>query len=227
MPDYVPQVPQTPQVPTTPTVGTSSLGGQDKSQIIGQAAKARNPIFKPVYKTNVTSGSILTFQYTFYKHDPYPLVLCGGIWRNGSVVGINAHYLTYRYIKTLIDMYAGKNFSYQLIKGNYFVKNAFRTYKPQGIRLLKVLDGNFLKTILGSVRSFNPNEIEKIRQEIQKQLRQKMQQSADEIVQEYLSSMIPNPSNQKNMNTQNYAPQKNYGVNRPDGRNNPTDLRGI
>lgn len=200
-----------PTVPTTPVVGGSrqpQLPGMEPPTPFGR----RNAVFKRIQFNTVRSGALATFQYLFYKHDPYPLVLITGIWADNKIAGVNLHYLTLRYMRFLVNQYCGRPFAYQSIKGDQFMKNSFRCYKRPGIRNLKLLDCEFLSTVVGKVRSFNPNELEAVRQYVQDQLKQKLGQSATDLrtqatVQEFSNILSP----------QGIQP----GISRPDGRTNP------
>jgi hypothetical protein len=184
---------------------------QIRQELLQKIAESKNPIFRRVYYKTIQRGALTTFQYMYWKHDPYPLVLCSGIYQDGRVAGVNLHYLTFKYIKYLIQQYCGKQFSYPLIKGNMYIYNAFRTYKRDGLRMTKLLDCEFLMTMLGSVRSFRPNEIEAIRQEVQRQLRARMNPTADDAVEEYTSTIVPDPRNQRYSNIEGYDPLERYG----------------
>jgi hypothetical protein len=209
-------VPVTPQVPVTggglqnpsPQRQTAAQARQDQLQKI---ASSDNPIFKRVYHKTIKKGAAVTFQYLHWKHDPYPLILCSSIYGDGRVAGVNMHYLTFKYIKYLIAQYCDKQFSYPLIKGNSYIYNAFRTYKKDGVRMAKVLDCNFLATILGTVRSFKPSEIEAIRQEVQRQLRAKLNPTVDDLTREYMESIVPNPQHQRYTTVQGYEPLERFG----------------
>lgn len=202
-------------VPTTPQVPIIGQGRKTQAQLrqetLERIAQSKTDIFRRVYHKTIQKGSLVTYMYLRWQHDPYPLVLCSSIYHDGKVAGINLHYLTFKYIRYLIKMYCGKAFSYSLIKGNNYIKNAFRTYKRNAIRGAKILDCEFLLTVLGSIRSFNPNEIEKMRQEIQKQLKAKMNPTADDLTQEYQSSVVPNPNDPRYKNIANYEPLERYG----------------
>ncbi len=126
-------------------------------------------------------GSIFVGRYLFWKHDPYPLVLVSSLYTDGRVAGVNLHYLTFNYVRKLVQNYCNKSFGYPLIKGDKYIVNAFRTYKKQGLRQVRVIDCDFLLNVLGSVRSYKPSEIEKIRQQVQQQLRQQVNPRADDI----------------------------------------------
>lgn len=119
----------------------------------------------------------------FFKHDQAPLVLMTGIWaKTGHIAGINLHYLTFPYVKWMIHHYCGHaDFSWHSIKGDKYIANAFRCYKRAGMRLVRGIDCDFLKTILTSLRSFDPEEIEAMRKEVNRQLKQRMNPTADEL----------------------------------------------
>lgn len=217
-----PIVPQVPQVPVVQSVGDSleairRAQQQKKStaalrqQALQAYAQSKDPIFRRIYYKSIQRGSLSTFQYLHWKHDPYPLVLCSGIYQDGRIAGINLHYMTFKYIKYLIQQYCGKQFSYPLIKGNNYIYNAFRTYKKDGVRMTKLLDCNFLLTILGSLRSFNPTEIEAMRQEIQRQLRERMNPTVEETAKEYTETVAPDPRYQRYLDTEDYEAMERFG----------------
>lgn len=223
-----PQGPQgpgsTPVTPQVPTVGAQDVvagqaqnaqarltAAQKRQQALQRMAEQKNPLFRRVYFKTIQAGALVNFNYTFWKHDPYPLILCAGIWPSGKVVGVNLHYMTFKYIRYLIQMYCGKAFSYQLIKNNTFIYNSFRSYKRDGIRMSKLLDCEFLMTLLGTVRSFSPNEIKAIREEVQRQLRARMNPSVDDATDEYTGMVVPNPNAAHYSNVAGYNPLDRYG----------------
>ena len=123
----------------------------------------------------VTKGSLITFNYLYYKNDPYPLLLVSDVNYKGFYCrGINIHYLTFPDIKKLLQGNANNlNFSYQTnLKGNIVLTDCFRQYKIKGIRMMKKLDVSFLLNVLASVRSISVNEIEAIRKSVKEQIRQ-------------------------------------------------------
>lgn len=126
-------------------------------------------------------GHLFGCQYLFWKHDQKPLVLMTSKYHDGRIAGLNLHYLTFPYVRWLIQHYCGNNaFRYVTIKGDKYIVNAFRTYKFAGLRRVRGIDCDFLKTVLHSLRSFDPEEIEAMRQEVNKQLRERMNMKADE-----------------------------------------------
>lgn len=120
----------------------------------------------------VGRGSLVTFNYLFYKHDPQPLVLITDPDYRDSIRGVNLHNLTFPVIKKLLSPAPGPNFTYQYIKGNEFVKSAFRQYKKNGIQYLKKMDIQFIVNAMAINRySFDPNEIEAVRKSVREQIR--------------------------------------------------------
>ena len=128
--------------------------------------------------STVSRGSLITFNYLFFKpgHDPIPLVLVTDVWAK-YVRGINLHYLTFPAIKKLLFPGPGKSicdspmFSYQYLKGNEYILSAFRQYKRNGIESLRKLNCEFIVNALSISRSFDPNEIEAIRNSVREQIR--------------------------------------------------------
>ena len=127
----------------------------------------------------VQKGSLVTFNYTFHKpnHDPYPLVLITdiGFPTKGrmDIRGVNLHYLTFNYIKKLLQPNCNNTgFSYNTLKQGEYIGliKAFRQYKRNGIRQIKVLDCAFLLNVLASVRAISPSEVEAIRQSVREQI---------------------------------------------------------
>lgn len=150
----------------------------------------------------VTRGSLITFNYSLRKpgHDSFPLVLITDIdypirdpiakpgyrpsYKKGEFIrGINLHYLTFPTIKKLIfpnnqSICENASFTYQYIKNNNYIVSAFRQYRKVGIRNLKKLDCQFVAKAMAISRSFDPNEIEAIRQSVREQLSRMVNPSA-------------------------------------------------
>lgn len=136
----------------------------------------------------ITRGSLISFAYPrSYAtipniiHDPYPMVILTDIYPK-YIRGVNLHYLTFPYVKKIIETFGGnQQFSYYHIKPDAYIANAFRMYVRAGVQRPKRLDSEWLKTVLESVRSFNPGEIEKIRANIQRQIQARLQAKAKEL----------------------------------------------
>lgn len=121
----------------------------------------------------VTKGSLILFKYSFWIHDPSPLLIVTDYNPGQRMRGINLHYLTYPYVQGLITQSANNPaFSYQNIKMNPYIKSSFRTYKWSGISQIKKFDNQFVLRMINATRSFDPTQIQAIRQSIDQQLQQ-------------------------------------------------------
>lgn len=169
---------------------------------------------KGIFYKPLGKGSLVVTKYDYWKHDPYPLVLVSSIYSDQRLAGINLHYLTFRYVKSLVKAYCNNRaFGYQLIKGDKYIVNSFRTYKKSGLKQAKIIDCDFLLNVLGTARSYSPNEVEKIRQHVQNQLRQQINPRSDQMISRHSKEFM-----------KGYTPQSDYGhgrETRADGRFNP------
>lgn len=146
--------------------------------------------FKKSEHQQLLKGVLASFQYSLFKHDPSPLIIVSDVFGD-RIRGINLHYLTYRYMKSLLSNYCGKpDFSYRYIKFDKFVVNSFRTYKKIGIQNLNLLDCGIINTQLTKIRSFNPQELNVIRQEIEKQLHAQINPTAADIANTYQNEIL-------------------------------------
>lgn len=141
-------------------------------------------------KTDATSlnntilkGSLIIFNYSFWRHDPRPLVIVTDYNMSGKMRGINLHYLTYSYIRNILNIasVSQNGFSYNNIKNNSYIVNSFRSYKWSGISQIKKFDINFINQMINNVRNFDPNQIQSIRQSVNQQLQQPYVPSADSL----------------------------------------------
>ena len=212
---------------TTPGLSAADLKANQAAQAQARQTQANleqqklqqqseKGVFRRIYDKSIKRGSLIAFQYNYYKHDPFPLCLVGKMWggkQAGMVSGLNLHYLTFRYMKQLVDTFCGKNFHYGLIKGNQYIVNSYRSYKKDGRRQVKVLDCDFLNGVLKTARSFKPNEVEAIRKEVQRQLKEKMHPTAKQFAKEFQNTIYNQPHRDYNI-----------GKAQPDGRFNPTDI---
>lgn len=133
----------------------------------------------------ITRGNLVLFRYAYAKpgHDPSPLVLLTDVWPS-HIRGVNVNYLTMPIIRDLISGYCGnKNFSYLNIKGNNYIKSAFRQYKRIGVSGLKTLNCDLLKGVLTKVRAavISPTELEAIKNSVKEQISQVVAPKASEI----------------------------------------------
>src|SRR3972149_8698666 len=132
--------------------------------------------------TPVGKGSLIKFNYIGIPgksviHDFHPVAIIYSM-RGDLVKGVNIRYLTFPYIRSLLGSNSSlpawgmagtptgmgncdnPNISYNKIKGDKYINNAFRSYKRQGIKQVRKLDCAFLLKVLSEMRSFNPNEVE-------------------------------------------------------------------
>jgi hypothetical protein len=134
-------------------------------------------------------GNLITFNYTFWKHDPYPLVVISPPPKNptitfgiGHLWGVNIHLLTFFDIKQLLRSSKNPNFSYvNYVKGNNAIKRAYRSYKWSGIRQVKTLNYEFFLNIVGTIRNQDPADVEIVRKNVQEQIQQQINPKPYEI----------------------------------------------
>ena len=127
-------------------------------------------------------GSLVSFNYTFWKHDPYPLIIIiDNNPASDKLSGINLHRLTFPSIRELIAITSKMGFSYKSVSDDENFKAAYRSYKRIGVRQMKVLDSNFLLRIMSAVRSYDPAEVQIIRRQVQEQIRQQTNPKASQM----------------------------------------------
>ena len=128
---------------------------------------------KNLAQNYLRKGALVTFAYQRWIHDPYPLLIITDITPGNRIRGINLHYMTFPAIRGLLKI-GGNNpmFSYANIKTDRYIINAFRSYKWNAIRQVRVMDVEFLMTTMNMVRSFDPAQIMAIRKSVQEQLQQ-------------------------------------------------------
>ncbi len=144
-----------------------------------------NPTIHP--NTYINKGSLISFNYTKWKHDPYPLVLITDITPGVKLRGVNLHYMTFNSIKNIIkNSCSNPGFSYSNIRGDKYIISAFRSYEWASIRQIKRFDCNVLLNIMATVRNYDPSESKAIREAVQQQLKQVVNTKAD--------SMTTNPA---------------------------------
>ena len=192
----IPTVPGLPasmpaQAPFYPGMQKPAPQGYPKQQ---QPQLPKTLPFKKAYYKTLQKGSLVSFNYDYWRHDKTPLAIITDV-SGDRIRGVNLHYLTFRYIKQVLQNYCGKpDFSYRYIKHDKFIVNAFRTYKKAGIRQLKILDCEVINTALKTVRSFNPQEMNFIRQTIQQQLQAQLNPTAQQLAQQFQQQMLqPQP----------------------------------
>jgi hypothetical protein len=144
----------------------------------------RSNQYGPSLKT-VSRGALVTFQYSFAKHDVYPLVILTNV-SNNYISGLNLHYLTFNDIKFILQG-SGINacrpdFNYQNVKSYKYIISAYRTYKRGGLKSLKILDCNLILNAMGSARALDPQESEAIRDNIKSQISNLVNTSVSDMI---------------------------------------------
>ena len=138
---------------------------------------------------SITSGTLISFHYPISHarkpnviHDPFPMVIVTDISAK-FLRGVNLHYLTFPYIKRILNDHCDNtNFGYHAsVKPDKYIAGAFRTYNRRGMSRLKRMDCNWLLNVLGAVRSFSESELQKLRDQIQAQIRERLQAKAEEL----------------------------------------------
>lgn len=133
----------------------------------------------------VRKGSLISFNYMFMKHDPYPMVIVTDIQYGSRVRGVNLNYLTFRDITRMLHQF-GENpsFSYTNLKYDRSLLAAiesFREYKWMGIRQLRKLNSDFLLQTIEVARSYDPSQMNEMRKAVKEQLQQQVNAKAGEI----------------------------------------------
>ena len=132
--------------------------------------------------TMAAKGDLLLFAYQFWLHDPYPLVIVTDCQPRFRIRGLNLHYLTFTNMRWLLRVHSGNRmFSYQTVKGNMFLRDAFRWYKWEGIRSMRKMDPKYLTGMMGSVRGFDPVKTRLIQDAVREQLGRQLNATATEM----------------------------------------------
>lgn len=132
-------------------------------------------------------GSIVSFKYSFFKHDPNPTVMVTKVDnKNNVLVGINIHYLTYNDIKRLLspkEINACKNkaLGYPLLKGKAYIIKGFRVYKGNGVQSLKYLDCDKMLQMMGLKAIMKTKQNKEIKEDVEKQINRKTNVKVKEI----------------------------------------------
>lgn len=151
----------------------------DINQLVNNLFQQPN---QPV-NNQIIKGSLIMFKYSFWIHDPIPLVLVTDYNLNGKLRGVNLHYLTQFYILNLISSASNLKgvFSYNNIKNNSYIVDSFRSYKWEGISQIRVFDVSFISKMIQNVRSIDPTQVQSIRQSVNQQMQQQYVTPADQL----------------------------------------------
>lgn len=128
------------------------------------------------------TGGLISFNYTFWQHDPYPLlIIIDNTPGRDKISGINLHYLTFRDIKDLIARAGKMGFSYRSVADSRTFKDSYRSYKRIGVRQMKILEPSYLLGVMGMVRSYDPADVQVIRRQVQEQLKSQINPKAGQV----------------------------------------------
>ena len=145
---------------------------------------------------NVSSpnGSVVSFGYRFYRHDPYPVILTAGFDPyHGLIEGLNLHYMTFPVFRALLQSHAGNvNFNYYLIKNQPLIKQAFRSYKINGIVNAKKVNWKAIIDAMSIIRQYSPQEM----LAIQNAVDQAAMSRTPEILNELVGGLVQNTAAQ-------------------------------
>jgi hypothetical protein len=120
----------------------------------------------------VARGNLIIFNYSFWVHDPKPLVIVTGMKPGYRLFGVNINYLTFNTIKKLL-------WQKKLGNDKYIVDTAFREYKWEGIRQIRILDREFVIRVMSLVRSFDPADVEIIRRQVREMITRQVNPKAE------------------------------------------------
>lgn len=130
-------------------------------------------------------GSIISFKYDFFKHDPYPTIVVTSL-NTQYISGLNIHVLTFNNIKNLLDkkkINACENpaFGYKLVKDKGYIIKAYRKYKKIGMKSVKIFDCDLFLNIIGISRVLTPKESKIIRDDVNNQINKNTNVNANQI----------------------------------------------
>ncbi|MCK9459720.1 MAG: hypothetical protein M0R80_08785 [Proteobacteria bacterium] len=144
----------------------------------------------------IPRGSIIRFGYRNWKHDPYPVVIVTDVsWAarqrtNGGIEqpfikGINLNYLTSFDFQRIVINCGNAAFSYNTIMGDNQLKRAYRHYVVgfDNIQNLQMLNCDDIVAARDISRAYDPNQMDAIKQSIQRQLEQQVNIKAEELSQ--------------------------------------------
>lgn len=130
----------------------------------------------------VQTGSLISFNYSFWKNDPYPLVIViENDSRKDKLAGINLHRLLPNDIRELMMKFNQKGYAYGTVSDQKKFREAYRTYKKVGIRQQRMFDVNFLLRVISMVKTTDPAEVQIIRRQVQEQLKQQINPKASQF----------------------------------------------
>lgn len=130
----------------------------------------------------IQTGSLISFNYAFWKNDPYPLVIViENDSRKDKIAGINLHRLLPNDIKELMNKFNQAGYAYGTVSDQRKFRQAYRTYKKTGIRQQRLFDVQFLLRVISMVKTTDPAEVQIIRRQVQEQLKQQINPKASQF----------------------------------------------
>lgn len=127
-------------------------------------------------------GSLVSFGYAFWRNDPNPLVIIVNNDKGSDrLSGINLHRLTMADIGELINRAGRMDFSYRTLADRQTFKDAYRSYKKLGIRMVRTFDSKFLLRVINMMRTYDPADVEIMRRQVQEQIMQQMNPKASDL----------------------------------------------
>lgn len=184
VPGQLPNNPPQPSQPTPPANKQPTPNQQPKPAPRPAPQIKRRVVIPKKGPVPLKSGELFVGKYAFWKHDPTPLVLFAKQYQDGRLAGLNLHRLTLNDMRDLIAQYCNKAFDYQAIKGRKNISQAYRSYKQEGFGMVQVFNCQYFLNSLGIIkeaRNISPSEVEKLRLQIQQQLRQQVNPRADQM----------------------------------------------
>lgn len=133
-------------------------------------------------KGSIINGSVVSFYYQNFNHDPYPVIISTGPMSNNRIGGLNLHYLTFPVFRALLNSWAGNAaFNYFIIKNEPVIKNAFRSYNISGIKNIKKIHYKAILEIMSIKRNFSPEEMSAIQQAVDKYVMSRQPEILNEL----------------------------------------------
>lgn len=123
---------------------------------------------QPVSGTDgLSSGTVVSFNYTLHRHDPYPIILL--LADEGAYLfGINLHYVTFPAAQMLFRMFQNI-VRYQDLNNRPNIRHAFRRYKKTGILYPRTQELSDILRRMAIPRIYPEHEIRRAREDFRQQ----------------------------------------------------------
>lgn len=144
------------------------------------------PVVNDLFTINTGTspiGSVVSFQYAFAKHDPFPVILVANFKPPNLVEGLNLHYMAFPVFRELLKTH-GDNpfFRYEMIKSQPLVKFAYRSYKMNGIKRAKKINYKAIIQAMSIMREYSPQEIEAIKNAVDQTVLNRQSEILNELM---------------------------------------------